>query len=89
MRIDDENGWSGEVRVKLLPRAARRSAVATAQQTARRLGIHAWRAAGVAALTAVSCLVTPGLALAAPTTATFSTPGQYTFTVPAACRAFR
>ncbi len=52
-------------------------------QVAGGLGTQRWRAAGVGAFAAVSCLVAPGLALAAPTTATFNTPGQYMFTVPA------
>lgn len=44
----------------------------------------AWRAGGVGVLAATACLVAPGLAGAqTTTTASFTTPGQYTFTVPA------
>jgi len=45
----------------------------------------AWRTGGVGVLAATACLVAPGLAAAAQTTTTagFTTPGQYMFTVPA------
>jgi hypothetical protein len=83
MRVGKKGGSRAGDRANLLARPARWSTVAAARQVAGRLGTQGWRAAGVGACAAVSCLVAPGLALAAPTTATFNTPGQNTFMVPA------